>query len=242
MADVEAKEQKSAGAGDRQFRVVVADEADDKDDHEDDEGEERSAKRSQVASVALLDAPTASMPARPPIHIDTIDPDATDIAHGQYPWSGPGNRLAYTGVLARLTLRELVNLSKKHMPEGRAVQAIFGATDNPPTAAGADGPFSNPAHIQLTDAEKVEAWVTSSYARPLRAQVVLHRALRSDQTPPPYDFAYIENDDYTMIDMPAEDSDCDENMPVTKEGKRVGMPRTDKPFISVTFQFVSFVS
>ncbi|KAL0631426.1 hypothetical protein Q9L58_009706 [Maublancomyces gigas] len=157
IADVGAKERKSAGAGDRQFWVPVADEADNEDDHEDDE---------------------ASILARPPIHLHTVDPDATDITHGQYPWSGPGNRPAYMGVLAHLTMYELVNLSKKHMPEGRAVRAIFGATENPPAASGTDVPFGNPAHIQLTDAEEVEAWVASSNARPLRAQVVLQSSPR----------------------------------------------------------------
>ncbi|KAL0630997.1 hypothetical protein Q9L58_010150 [Maublancomyces gigas] len=121
IVDVGAKERKSAGASDRQFRVRVADKTDDEDDHEDDEA-----------------------------------------------------------------------------------------------ASGADVPFGNPAHIQLTDAEEVEALVTSSNARQLRAQVVLHRALGGDQTPPPDCFAYIEDEDYTIIDMPAEDSDHDENMIIEK--------------------------
>ncbi|KAL0631196.1 hypothetical protein Q9L58_009948 [Maublancomyces gigas] len=230
IADVESKERKSAGAGDRQFRVRVANEADDEDDHEDDEGEEGSAKSSRVESVALLDAPTVSMPAGPPIHIHTVDPDATDIAYGQYPWSGPGNRPTYTGVLAQFTTRELVNLLKKHMPEGRAVRVIFGATENPAAASGANMPVGNPAHIQLTDTNEVEAWVASNNARPFGAQVVPNRTLREGYTPAPDGFAFIEDEDCKMIDIPTEDSDHVKNMRVTKEEKRFGMPLTDEPF------------
>ncbi|KAL0631153.1 hypothetical protein Q9L58_009986 [Maublancomyces gigas] len=80
------------------------------------------------------------------------------------------------------------------------------------------------------DGEEFEPWVARTNGRPSRGQAVLDKALGEVRTPPSDGFEYIENENYTIIDMPAEDSDHDKNMPVTKDGKGVGMPRTVEPF------------
>lgn len=104
-------------------------------------------------------------------------------------------------------------------------------TENPPPAPlKADVPFSIPAYVQLTDAKEVEACVASTSARPRRAQVVLQRSSRADQTNPPDSLPYIESEDYTIVDMLAVDFDHGKDMRVTKDGKRVGMPCSDVPF------------
>ncbi|KAL0632880.1 hypothetical protein Q9L58_008222 [Maublancomyces gigas] len=187
IVDVGAKEQKSASAGEQQFRVQVANEIDE-EGPEYEEVEERPGKKSWVAFVALLDISNASTAARPLILVHTVGPDATYIVDGRYPWFPPGNRPANTGVLAHFMMQ------------------------NPMAALGGGG------------------WVARSNARPLRAQVVLHRARRGDQTPPPHCFACIKKEDHAINDMPAEVSDHDEIIRVTKPGKRVGMPRTDAMF------------
>lgn len=88
--------------------------------------------------------------------------------------------------------------------------------------------FGNPACIQLTDADEVEAWVASSTSRPLRARVVLHRVFHTMDKPSPASLPYIEDDDYLMINMLVEDSNHDQNMRVTGTGKKVGMPWPDE--------------
>lgn len=82
-------------------------------------------------------------------------------------------------------MREVDHLANKHMLEGQALHTMDGATQNPPPASASASPglsFGNPACIQLSDVEQVEAWVASSKARPLRAQVVLHTVSRAADT------------------------------------------------------------
>lgn len=231
IADVGAKECKSAGASDRNFRTEDPDEAEEEDE---DEEEEHPRKRKRVASGTLAVTPATSVAARPPVHVHMVDPDAEGAPpHGPYPWFGRGTRPAYTRVLAYLIMRELVNLARKHMAPERAARDFYGAIETPgpaPANAPYDVPYGDPACVQLTDAEEVEAWVSSSNARPLRVLVVLHRTQRGIQTPPPPGFPYVHDQDYTMLDMPAEDSDHDEKMRVNRHGMKVAMPRTDEPF------------
>jgi len=119
------------------------------------------------------------------------------------------------------------------MPVRRTLRAVNGETENPgapPTGAPADITFGNSSYIQLTDAEKVEAWVSSSNARPLRFLVVLHRANRTAQTPAPDSFSYFMDMEFDVVDLPAEDSDHNENACITKTGQKVAMPRADTSF------------
>ncbi|KAI5846450.1 hypothetical protein DFP73DRAFT_593514 [Morchella snyderi] len=90
--------------------------------------------------------------------------------------------------------------------------------------------------VQITDSEEVEGWLKNSVGRPRRILAVLHRAgaganLGGVESPPPNRvFPHIKEDDSTIIDVPAEDSDYEEgNHRINAKGMRVysSLTRTD---------------
>ncbi|KAI5843138.1 hypothetical protein DFP73DRAFT_527795, partial [Morchella snyderi] len=125
----------------------------------------------------------------------------------------------------------LCNLIMKHTPPDRAIRSILGALDNVPPAS---NPPVRPMEVQITDSEEVEGWLKNSVGRPRRILAILHRAgaganLGGAETPPlSRAFPHIEEEDYTMMDIPAEDSDYEEgNHRINAKGMRVYLPRTD---------------
>lgn len=78
IADVGAKESKSTGAGDSNFRTISPDEADDDNEVEDQEDEDEDKlprKRRRGAYEALAVAlPAVPAPPRPVVHVLIVDP------------------------------------------------------------------------------------------------------------------------------------------------------------------------
>jgi hypothetical protein len=88
--------------------------------------------------------------------------------------------------------------------------------------------------VQIPDSEELEYWLKKSNARPRRILAVLHRAgagstLGGAESPLLNSaFPHIEEDYYSMIDIPAENSDYEEGKhQINAKGLRVYMPRTD---------------
>jgi hypothetical protein len=135
--------------------------------------------------------------------------------------------------LTNITFPDLSNLILKYTAPSRAVRTIWGAIENISLAA--IPPVQvRPVEVQITDSEELEGWFKNSNVRPRRILVVLHRAdvganLGSVESPPLNPpFAHVEEDDYRMIDIPAENSDYEEGKhQINAKGLRVYMPRTD---------------
>jgi hypothetical protein len=88
--------------------------------------------------------------------------------------------------------------------------------------------------VQISDSEGLKGWLKNSNTRPQRILKVLHRAavdanLGSAESPPlNRTFPQIEEDDYSIIDLPAEDSDYEEGRHrINAKELRVYLPRTD---------------
>jgi hypothetical protein len=88
--------------------------------------------------------------------------------------------------------------------------------------------------VQITDSEELEGWLKNSNARPQRILTVLHRVgtganLGGTESPPLNPaFPHVEEDDYSMIDIPAKDSDyAEEKHRINAKVLGVYMPRTD---------------
>ncbi|KAH8144279.1 uncharacterized protein LAJ45_11747 [Morchella importuna] len=202
IGDVGQKEKLSRGQGNREYREAAGDSDDD-----DDGGQpaQRSRKRKRDPVSADLD--------RPSITVTVVDPDALGaffnvVLPPTYDWNDPQNEPSFIGILTKITFPELCNLILKHTASGSAIRSIWGALDNVPPAS---NPPVRPMEVQITDSEEVEGWLKNSVGRPRRILAVLHRA-----------------DDYTMIDIPTEDSDYEEGSHrINAKGLRVYLPRTD---------------
>jgi hypothetical protein len=127
----------------------------------------------------------------------------------------PLNEPSFIGILTKISFLELCNLILKQPAPARAVRTICGAIENVPLAV---VPPVQPVEIQITDSEELEDWLKNSNARPRRILAVLYKAgmganLSGTESPPLNSaFPHIEEADYSMIDIPAKDSDY-------KEGK-----------------------
>lgn len=76
---------------------------------------------------------------------------------------------------------EVVNLSTRHMPAGRASKAFYGFTGTSSAARLVDSSeiiHGNPVLSKVTDTEEVECWVSSSNTKPLKLLVILDKADR----------------------------------------------------------------
>ncbi|KAI5836694.1 hypothetical protein DFP73DRAFT_532538 [Morchella snyderi] len=229
IADVGQKEKLSRGQGNREFREV----ADESDDDDEDNGR-RSKKRKRDPVSADLHQQAEQFP--PSIMVTVVDPDALGafsvVAPPRiYDWNHRRNQNSFVGILAKIAFPELCNLILKHTPPDRAIRSIWGALDNVPLAS---NPPVRPQEVQITDSEEVEVWLKNSTSRPRRVLAVLHRAgaganVGGAETPPlSRAFPHIEEDDYTMVDIPAENSDYDEgNHRINAKGLRLYLPRTD---------------
>jgi hypothetical protein len=131
--------------------------------------------------------------------------------------------------LNKITFPELYNLILKYTAPGRAVWTIWEAIENVPPAA---VPPVRWEEVQITDSEELEGWLKNSNARIQRILAVLYRAgvdaNRSGAEPPLLNpaFSHIEEDDYSMIDIPAEDSDYEDGkLQINAKGLRVYMLR-----------------
>jgi hypothetical protein len=119
----------------------------------------------------------------------------------------------------------------KHTVPSRAVRTIWGAIENvPPPAV----PTIRPVEIQITDPEQLEGWLKNSNTNPQRILAVLYKvgvgANLGDMESPPLNpaFPHVEEDDYSIIDIPAENSDYEEGKhQVNAKGLREYMPSTD---------------
>ncbi|KAH8148287.1 uncharacterized protein LAJ45_07740 [Morchella importuna] len=225
IGDVGQKEKLSRGQGNREYREAAGD-----NDDDDDGGQpaQRSRKRKRDPVSADLD--------RPSIMVTVVDPDALGaffnvVLPPTYDWNDPQNEPLFIGILTKITFPELCNLILKHTAPGRAIRSIWGALDNVPPAS---NPPVRPMEVQIIDSEEVEGWLKNSVGRPRRILAVLHRAgaganLGGAESPPlNRALPHIEEDDYTMIDIPAEDSDYEEGSHrINAKGLRVYLPRTD---------------
>ncbi|RPB07085.1 hypothetical protein P167DRAFT_550068 [Morchella conica CCBAS932] len=227
IADVGMKYKLSRGQGDRQFKEAAGD-SDDDDDGGGQAARRRSRKRKERAVPPEL--------VRPSIMVTVVDPDALGaffmlVPPPTYDWNDPLNEPSFIGILTKITFPERYNLILKHTAPGRAVRTIWGAIENVPPAA---VPPVRPVEVQITDSEELEGWLKNSNSRSRMILAVLHRAgadanLGAEQFPllnPA--FPHVEEDDYSMIDIPAEDSDYEEGKHrINAKGLRVYMPRTD---------------
>lgn len=165
---------------------------------------------------------------QPIVHVHIVVSDNSGPHKDNAPdlWFGILNLPSYTGVLAPPAMRVVVNLSTKWLPVVRAPRAFYGPTESSSEAlirTFTDTTNDNPPLEQLTAAVEVEACVLSSNVMHFRPLVILIKANRFLQKPPPQGFPYVLNNDYMMLNMPAEDSYHNENMQGTRAGRRVGM-------------------
>ncbi|KAH8146315.1 uncharacterized protein LAJ45_09758 [Morchella importuna] len=209
IADVGMKDRLSRGQGDRQFKEAAGDSDDD-----DDGGGQAARRRSRKGKEHAVPPELV----RPSTMVTVVDPDALGaffmlVPPPTYDWNDPLNEPSFIGILTKITFPELCNLILKHTAPGRAVRTIWGAIENVPPAA---VPPVRPVEVQITDSEELEGWLKNSNARPRRILAVLHRAgaganLGGAESPPLNPaFPHVEEDDYSMIDIPAEDSDYEE--------------------------------
>ncbi|KAI5839090.1 hypothetical protein DFP73DRAFT_530371 [Morchella snyderi] len=224
IADVGQKEKLSRGQGNREYKET----ADDSDDKDGGRPAERSRKRRRDQVPTEL--------GRPSIMVTVVDPDALGAfsmvaPHPIHDWNHRRNQHSFIGMLTEIAFPELSNLILKHTGPGRAVRTIWGALDNVPQAS---NPPVRPMEVQITDSEEVEGWLKNSVSRPWRILTILHGAgaganLGGAESPPPNQaFPHIEEDEYTMIDVTAEDSDYEEgNHHINSKRMRVYLPRTD---------------
>jgi hypothetical protein len=152
---------------------------------------------------------------RSSIIVTVVDPDTPGaffilITPPTYDWNYPLNEPSFIGTLTKLGFSELCNLILKYTVPGRAVRTICEAIENVPPAA---VPLVRAVEVQITDSEDLEGWLRNSNTRPRRILAVLHRAgaganLGGAESPLLKTASpHIEEDDYGMIHIPAEDSD-----------------------------------
>ncbi|KAH0607332.1 uncharacterized protein H6S33_003320, partial [Morchella sextelata] len=188
IATVGMKDKLSRGQGDRQFKDAASDSDDD------DAGGGKAARRRSRKGKEHV-APTELV--RPFIMVSIVDPDAIGaffilVPPPTYDWNDPLNQPPFIGTLTKIAFPELCNLILKYTAPGRAVRTIWGAIENVPPAA---VPPVRPVEVQITDSEELEE------SPPLNPA-----------------FPHVEEDDYSVIDIPAEDSDYEEGTIWTPAG------------------------
>jgi hypothetical protein len=163
---------------------------------------------------------------------DTLGAFLIFVSSRTYDWNDPLNEPSFIGILINITFSELCNLILKHTESGRTVRAIWGAIEYVSLIA---VPLVQvrPVEVQITDSEELESWLKNSNVRPRRILAVLHGActganmdgVESLQLNPT--FPHVEEDDYSMIDILAEDSNYEEGKhQINPKELRVYMPKT----------------
>lgn len=179
--------------------------------------------------------------------VTVVDPDAIapydpDIVPN-YTWDNPYNEHSFIGVLTGELFSRLCKMIMKHTMPDRVIRTIRGAIANAlPPLPGA--PQNDLPVVQITDSEELEGWLANTTARLQRVLAILHREQAGfgesgNESPPSHQrFPHIEETDYSILDIPAEDPSFDPHFRVTNTGCRVNMPRTFESFQRIIQEYV----
>ena len=226
ISDVGTKERRSRGNGMREFRA--------RHGNTDEPPEEGASSQSQGQSRVPLEQ------SRSIITVTVVDPDFYGGHHPsvapEYFWDDEGNEPNFAGIMTEPTFNELCRVILKHTPAGRVIRSIQGAMEDAPEGQA-------PRSVQITDSEEVECWLQDTKTRPHRILAILHRAgmdgIDGLETPPARrSFPHIQEEDYTLVDLPAEDTEFDPNVRVTTTGRRIQLPRSDIGFQKVLHELI----
>ncbi|RPB07345.1 hypothetical protein P167DRAFT_579353 [Morchella conica CCBAS932] len=140
------------------------------------------------------------------------------VAYREIDWYGPAALPVSIGVLEEVSLAVLAKVAMKRVPKvaddlpPSVIQAFYGAMSNGPPRAARAAYALNPENIRIGDAEKLEAWLKTSEAKPLRLCTVPHRPCallarprHRPETPPPDGWDDLCEHDFQMIEVDKED-------------------------------------